>query len=233
MSTLNGFGLMSNFFLTGKSINFVILGLLPMELQTRFNFLFWLTAAGIACLISFWGRFILAAVLYKTESSPTISKKQIKTQLQILGKLDFSEWIAIIACSIFLIGTITSFLHKIKTAWVGVLILFIVLFLDELEKEDFQRKIDWPFLLFLGGLIDFVRTFTYLELDKWMGLQLTFLTHHMTGNIYIFIIVLSGIIMFVRLVLPANATVALGCANVRNINACCSPAWNKLMYHRL
>ncbi|KPA11023.1 Sodium/sulfate symporter, partial [Candidatus Magnetomorum sp. HK-1] len=221
MSTLNGFGLMSNFFLTGKSINFVILGLLPMELQTRFTFLFWLIAAAVACLVSFWGRFFLAAFLYKTESPPIISKRQIKAQLQILGKLNFSEWIAVIACSIFLIGAMTSFLHKIKTAWVGVLILFIVLFVGELEKDDFKQKIDWPFLLFLGGLIGFVRTFTYLELDKWMGQQLFFLTNYMTSDIFMFIIVLSGIIMIIRFVLPANATVAVLCAilmPVANLN---------------
>ena len=212
MSTLNGFGLMSNFFLTGKSINFVILGLLPMELQTRFTFLFWLIAAGIACIVSFWGRFFLAAFLYKTEYPPVVSKKQIKAQLKILGNLNFSEWVALIACSIFLIGAMTQFLHNIKTAWVGVLILFIVLFVGELEKEDFKQKIDWPFLLFLGGLIGFVKTFTYLKLDKWIGLQLSFLTNYMTSNIFMFIIVLSIIIIIIRFVLPANATVALLCA---------------------
>jgi len=212
MSTLSGFGLMSNFFLTGKSINFVILGLLPMGLQTRFTFGFWLMAAGVAFIISFIGRFALASVMFKAEAPPKISKKQIKKQIQILGKLTIPEWIALIACFVFLIGVMTSSLHKIKTAWVGVLILFIVLFIGELGKDDFKKKIDWPFLLFLGGLIGFVNAFKYLKLDSWMSIQLYFLPYFMTKNFLFFIMILSVIIILIRLILPANATVALLCA---------------------
>ncbi|KPA15242.1 Sodium/sulfate symporter [Candidatus Magnetomorum sp. HK-1] len=212
MSTLSGFGLMSNFFLTGKSINFVILGLLPMGLQTRFTFGFWLMAAGVAFIISFVGRFALASAMFKAEAPPKISKKQIKMQINILGKLTIPEWIALIACFVFLIGVMTASLHKIKTAWVGVLILFIVLFIGELGKDDFKRKIDWPFLLFLGGLIGFVNAFKYLKLDQWMSTQLYFLPFFMSQNFLFFIIILSGIILFIRLILPANATVALMCA---------------------
>jgi len=212
MSTLSGFGLMSNFFLTGKSINFVILGLLPVSLQTRFTFGFWMMAAGIAFIITFIGRFILAAMMFKAETPPKISKDQIKEQINILGKLNIPEWIALIACCIFLGGVMTASLHKIKTAWVGVLLLFCVLFIGELGKDDFKRKIDWPFLLFLGGLIGFVNAFKYLDLDTWMSTQLYFLPFFMSQNFFLFILILSAIIIFIRLILPANATVALLCA---------------------
>ncbi|MDY7039009.1 MAG: SLC13 family permease, partial [Thermodesulfobacteriota bacterium] len=212
MSALSGFGLMSNFFLTGKSINFVLLGLLSIDLQNRFSFLYWMIAAGMAGVVCFIGRFFVAAEFYKAETSPKISKDEIKNQLSIMGKFNFSEWIAVLSSFIFLMGVMTSTLHKIRTPWVGVLILFLVLFVGELGKEDFKKEIDWPFLLFLGGLIGFVKAFSYLHLDLWIGKQLTFLAVFMTQNFFVFIILLSIIIVIVRLVLPANATVALLCA---------------------
>jgi di/tricarboxylate transporter len=165
-------------------------------------------AAAGAAAVCFTGRFILAALLYRAEKPPTISKDRIKGQLTILGKLNSSEWTAIAASVIFLFGVITS---KIMTPWVAVLILFAVLFVGELTKEEFRKEIDWPFLLFLGGLIGFVNAFSYLGFDKIVGNYLSFLAIFMTSNFYLFIVLLTGITLAIRLILPANAAFALLC----------------------
>jgi len=209
MTAMSGFGLMSNFFLTGKSINFVLLGLLTIDLQNRFTFLYWMIAAVVAGLVTFIGNFFLASRLYKEETPPKISKTQIKNQLSIMGRLDFAEWIALMSCGIFLAGVSTATLHRISTPWVGVMVLFIVLFVGELGKKEFKKEIDWPFLLFLAGLIGFVNAFSYLRLDEWLGSHMGFLSFFMTENFYVFILILSAIIMLVRLVLPAIASAAL------------------------
>ncbi len=209
MTAMSSFGMMSNFFLTGKSINFVLLGLLTINLQNRFTFLYWMIAAAVAGLVTFIGNFFLASRLYKEESPPKISKAQIKNQLSIMGKLDFAEWIALLSCGIFILGVSTATLHRISTPWVGVMVLFIVLFVGELGKKEFKKEIDWPFLLFLAGLIGFVNAFSYLRLDAWLGSHMGFLSFFMTENFFVFILILSAIILLVRLVLPAIASAAL------------------------
>ncbi len=211
MSAYSSFGLMSNFFLSGKPVNFILLGLLSSQFQERFTFFYWMVAAGAAGMVCFASRFVLAAALYRESGRGRIPRSQIKDKLQARGRLAFIEWIALASSVLFLLGVSTFSIHKIPTAWMALLVLFLVLFSGELSKEDFRKKIDWTFLLFLAGLIGFTRAFSYLQLDTWAGELLGWGHGLMADNFFLYVLILASEILLIRFILPANAAAALFC----------------------
>ncbi len=211
MSAYSGFGLMSNFFLTGKPVNFILVGLMASQFQERFSFFYWMIAAGAAGIFSFISRFGLAGLLYRDSPRTRVPRQQVRAKLTARGRLSFVEWIALISGGLFLLGVCTYSIHKIPTAWVALLILFLVLFSGELSKDDFRKKIDWTFLFFLAGLIGFTRAFSYLQLDKWAASFLGVGSELMSGNFFLYILILAAEILLIRFLLPANATAALFC----------------------
>ena len=211
MSAYSSFGLMSNFFLSGKPVNFILLGLLSSQFQERFTFFYWMVAAAAAGVICFASRFVVAAALYRESGRVRIPRSQIRAKLNARGGLSFIEWIALASSVLFLVGVSTFAIHKIPTAWMALLILFLVLFSGELSKEDFRKKIDWTFLFFLAGLIGFTRAFSYLKLDAWAGSLLGWGSGLMVGNFFLYVLVLAAGILLIRFILPANATAAIVC----------------------
>jgi len=211
MSAYSSFGLMSNYFLTGKPVNFILFGLLSSQVQTRFTFFHWMVAAAVAGIVCFAGRFLLAGALYRESGKVCLSRARVRARFRELGKLGTSEWIALLSSLIFIVGVCTYSIHKIPTAWMALLILFLVLFSGELSQEDFRKKIDWTFLLFLAGLIGFTQAFMYLGLDRRVGSLLSLTNGLMADRFALYILVLSAEVLLVRFLLPANATVALFC----------------------
>lgn len=209
VATFSGFTLFSSIFLSSKSINFVMFGLLPLQVQEQFNWGFWFYASLVAGAVLFVLYLIVAGIMFRNNEIPRISKDKIEAQRMILGPMTNKEWSALFGVILFLIGILTSTIHKIHLPWIGFAILYIVLALEFLSKEDFKMTIDWTFLIYLATLIGIVKSMTFIGLDQEIGLHLTWLGEYIRNNFYLFVIMLSGTILILRLFIPNNATVVI------------------------
>lgn len=208
-SMLTGVSVFSAIFLTSKSVNFVIFGLLPLQEQTRFQWLSWLYAASVCGFILFLSYLLLAGLLFRNNARPEIPKEMIRQQLKALGPLSPSEWACIIGMLTLLLSFMTTSWHHIPIPWVSLTIMFALLLFGFLSKEHFQKKIDWSFLFFLASLIGVVSTMHYVGLENYLSHNLQWLVQYMMQSFEYFIFILAISIFIVRLILPINATIII------------------------
>jgi di/tricarboxylate transporter len=71
-----------------------------------------------------------------------------------------------------LLGIVTSSIHKVPPPWLGFAMLFGLLLCGTLRKKELKEKVDWTFLLYLGGITGIVAAFNYLGLDTVLGAAL-------------------------------------------------------------
>lgn len=204
-----GLNLFSTIFLSSKTINFVVFGLLPTQTRDQFTWGYWFFASFAAMLVMGICTIALLIVFFRNSEVPSLSKKKINIQLQILGPITKKEWFAILSVLLFIVGIATSSFLKIHTAWIGLSILYMLLAFGMLTKKEFQNNINWPFLFYLAGLIGLVNTMKYLGVDLWLGKQFSWMIPYMRNDFSFFILLLIISIFLVRLLVPNNATVIL------------------------
>lgn len=190
----------SSVFLTGNSVNFLIYGLLPLQLREQFTWISWAFAAIVFTLVSFILYLLVLFFMFRSDEVPEISREQIETQLEILGPLSTKEWAALFGALLFIIGVATSSIHKIETPWVGLAVLYVFLSLRILSNDEFKKSINWPFLIYLGGMLGIIDAMSYLELDQWLISHFAWIEQYMTDNFYLFIFLLACSITLIGIV---------------------------------
>ena len=213
IAAFTGATLFSAVFLTSRSINFVIYGMLSLQEQQHFSWVYWFFSAlgtAVAMLVIYLA---VISVWLRSPEKSMLSKQQIEVQLQLLGKIKQREWAAIAGIVIFFLGIVTTSLHNIQPPWVGMAILFGLLMFGYLNRREFREKTDWPGLIYLGTLVGVIGTFNYLGLDKWLTSHLTVLVEVLRSSFGLFVALLFGAIFVIRLAMPNTATVAI-CATI-------------------
>lgn len=209
ISAFTGVSLLSAIFLSSKSVNFVVLGLLPDQIQDQYQWGSWFIAAfvtGISLLIL---HFILDTIMFGKIATTSLSKEQIAVQLTLLGKMKQREWAGVIGILFFILGMVTISIHRVASPWIGLSILFGSLLLNGLNKKEFREKIDWPFLIYLGGIVGITSSVNYLGIDKLIGNALPWIGEHVNTNFYVFVLILTAIIFIVRLVVPISSSIVI------------------------
>lgn len=212
LTSFYGATLLSAVFLTAKSVNFVIFGLLPQQDQFQFQWLGWLATAAVSGIAIIGSYLLIASFLLRSDEEPRLVRNQVTAQLGLLGPMNGRERAAVIGIVIFLVGSITISLHKIQAAWLGLAILFGLLILDFLRKSEFRKEIDWPFLIYLGGMVGITNAFNYLGLDHWVAARLGVVGEYMRTDFSLFLLMLAGVIFVVRLAVPISATIVISAA---------------------
>ena len=213
IAAFTGATLFSACFMTSRSVNFVIFGLLSPQQQDHFQWLYWVFASAGAAITMLLIYFIAVAIAFPSRESSRLSKAQIDVQLSLLGRIKNREWAAIAGILVFAVGVITTSLHNIKPPWMGMAILYSLLLFGSLSKSEFREKTDWPSLIYLGTLIGILNVFSYFGLDRWIGVHLSVLGDVMRTDFNVFVAILFSTIVAMRFVIPNTATIAL-CATV-------------------
>jgi DASS family divalent anion:Na+ symporter len=209
ISAFVGVSLMSGVFLSSKSVNFVVFGLLPDQIQDQFQWLGWLAASAVAALVLFVLHLAISFLLLRGGETSHLSRDQLGVQLSLLGRLKSGEWAAIAGVVLFMVGVATSSLHKVASPWLGMAILFGILLFGALNKREFREKIDWPFLIYLGGIVGITSAINYLGLGQVIAAQVPWLGEHMHTDFKLFVLLLTAVIFLVRLVVPISATIVI------------------------
>ncbi len=213
LSAFSSVTLLSASFLTSRSINFVIYGMLSPQEQQQFSWMYWLFASSVASIAIMLIYFLVAGLVFRSKEKSMLSKEQVEVQLKLLGKMKSREWAALAGIVIFSVGIVTTSIHNIQPPWMGMAILYGLLLFGFLSKREFREKTDWPGLIYLGTLIGIINTFNYLGLDKWLVSHLSVLVDVMQSSFSLFVAILFVVIFVIRLALPNSATIAV-CATI-------------------
>ncbi len=204
-----GISLFSAIFLTSKSVNFALFGMFPTQIKDQFTWGYWVYAAGVAFIVLAVGYLLLSKLFFREQEPSQLSKGQLRSQLEILGPMQATEWVALGGVVFFIVGVMTASIHKIQPPWIGLAILYCLLTLGSISKKGFRQDIDWPFLLMLGGFVGLVKTMSYLQVDAWFAEHLLWVGQFMATDFNLFILMLGITMYLVRLVVPNSAAIIL------------------------
>ncbi|CAB1370166.1 SLC13 family permease [Denitratisoma oestradiolicum] len=209
VSAFTGASLLSAVFLSSKSVNFVVFGLLPDQVKEELQWLHWAMAGAGTGLILLILYFLMTALLLRGGEPSHVSKNQVSTQIALLGPMRRREWAALLGIGLFIGGVATAALHQVQPPWLSLAVLYGLLLFGTLSKKEFQQRIDWPFLFYLAGIVGITAAFSHLGLDRLIAARLPWLGEIMRSSFPLFILALAGVIFIIRLAVPISATIVI------------------------
>ena len=209
VALLGGMSLLSPVFLSAKSINLLLWGMLSSQDQYTFNYLFWMMAALVPGLILLALYLLTQALVFFNNEKITIDADIIAAQYRDLPPLSQQEIAGFAALASFILLILTYSYHHIEIHLVAFILFFALLFFNIINQKQLSNSIDWGFLIFLGAMVGFTNVLQLLQLNDLLSANFSWLTRHVESNIHLFIFLLSALVFLFRLFIPVNATVIL------------------------
>lgn len=209
ISAYTGTNVFSAVFLSSSLHNFILLGLFWAQDQERFQWMGWLQAALLPAAIMIVAYAFGVFVFARSDEVLHINRQRIQEQYDLLGKYASRESLALICFFIFTFGVVTSNLHRLSPPTLGLIVLFILLAFDVLNRDGFQKNIDWPSLVLLGGLIGVVKVVEHLGLNAFFLEQVSWLGWYIKNDFRLFILMLTGFLFVLRLFVPYGPAVII------------------------
>jgi len=208
-SAFNGCILLSVMFLTGKSSNFVLFGMLPEQIQWQFGWLNWLIVSSVPGIILILAFFALLPLQFRNQDALQVNRMAIRQELNLMGRLTINEWAAILSIIALILGLAFSSWHQIPSAWLSFALFFILLTSGVLNKEDFKNGINWPFLFYLGAIVGIMRCVQEIGIEEWIINYLSWLGNIAYEQQVLFIILVYSVSWLGGLVFGTMAAPAL------------------------
>lgn len=223
---LDGVTLLTAAFLTAAPVNLIIFSLLPQQERVAFQFVDWILASAVAAGVMVAGYIVLACIFAfdaKRIAKPNITSPAAPIpadqwadlaeddtapapQVNIPDKISRREWGAILGVLALGVGVLTTPLHLIPTPVLAFLIFALLFAVEIMETPDFVSEIDWAFIFLLGALVGMTNTMSHLGITAQLVDQTQWLGDILRDDFQTFVLIVAGVIVVVRLVVPQTAT---------------------------
>ena len=206
-----GFTQMSYVFLTGANQCLISWSLLPQAIKKDFGWFSWFSVALPSAIVItvFMGLAIHTLLpLSKSEQKELVEKSR-QLNLDKLGPMSRSDWIAVITLALTMVGWVTVPLHGVNETWIGLGGLLVFMLTDTLKDDHFKQKIDWGLVVFIGVLNSMGAIAANLKVDKWLIDLSQNTLDRFQGGPYSFLMALFFLISAVRFFLRKPACAAL------------------------
>jgi di/tricarboxylate transporter len=195
------YGYISSFFLTGSYINIMAWSLVSHTKAV--SWLQWFYYSIMPLILFSIGMFASILFLFKpAKTSKKISVEVLSEQLKTLGTLKGNELLTAVVALGVIIMLMTQSYHNIDSAWIMLIGMSILIISGILDNNSIKNGIDWPFLLFMGVSLSFVKVLSQFGIVAVMTKFLRISMHPFMTSPYTFlpIVVIFGflITLFVR-----------------------------------
>lgn len=219
--------LWSTAFLTGNPLNFVLLAMLSLQTQQRFQWLPWAVAAcaffavatlGLALILAWLlhGRGAdLPAVAAGAGSAPApASVPEASPDPTLAPAHEVPAPLLVPALyALLLAALLTRGWHGIDLHWAALGLALAGLALAPLPAEALKRRVDWPTLLFVATLAAWQPMLEHAGVAAWLAAEVPALATAAQGALWVKVLVLAAAVALLRLLLPgAPAFIVLATA---------------------
>ena len=224
---LDGVTLLTASFLTAAPVNLIIFSLLPQQERVAFQFVDWIIASAVAAGVMVAGYLVLASIvafdasrIAKPDHSNPAAPQSAQERDALAGDTDVAprphaviperlsrrEWGAITAIVALGIGVLTTPIHLIPTPVLAFLIFALLFAVQIMEQPDFVAEIDWAFIFLLGALVGMTNTMEHLGITAQLVAEAQWLGDILRDDFRLFVLIIAGVIVTTRLVVPQTAT---------------------------
>lgn len=199
------FGAVSGHVFYSGSMNvFILLGLLPKDMQNAFTWGTWLELTVIWGLCILILGFLAMAWLYKPEDVGTVAPDFIDNKLKEMGGMSILERKVLAVLTTTLLFWITKGIHGIAEPVVALVAFFALALMGTIGKSEFRGKVAWDMIVFIGGLMSMASIMTDTGVDLWLADVLSPLIRPMLVNEYVFIVLLSVLVALSRYIIVSS-----------------------------
>ena len=210
VATYGGAMLFSSSLATSKSVTISVIGFLPLHLQDYYAGLFWISAAGFFTVGMVLLHMLGVRWWVRTEQeSSTVSRLILNDRMKLLGKTSIAEKTTAVVFLLFLVGSLTTSIHHVPQSGVAGAVLIGLLVCGVMSKVDFQKKIDWPMIIFLIATDCLIKTMSYLGLSHELSHALRDSVTFVDGSVLVFLLLSLTVVLLMRLLLPIPAGMLL------------------------
>lgn len=163
-----GLGQLGFLFLTGSTTSLIAWGLLPADVRAQFTWGYWFVAALPPTIVVIIIVLLCAIFIYRPESQPKISYTMVRTQLNILGRLSFKEWISLGVLLFTVGGWLTAPYHGIDGAWIAIIAFAVLVNTGVIDWNMLRKGIDWELLIHMGVTLSIPTLLRQSRIDQWL-----------------------------------------------------------------
>ncbi|NLY54374.1 MAG: hypothetical protein GX060_07145 [Firmicutes bacterium] len=210
MAMYLGFVMAAPIFLTGSSTNLLLLDMMPAAERQNMTWLGWLQAAALPGMLTLTVMYLLILFFLRPARKVSADKSSIQKKLDELGPLSRAEKITLTVMLVAIFLWITEKMHGLSAVIVALAGLVALLATGVIDKKTLQSDLGWTTLLFLGVILNLGTVFPALDIDTYLGEQVSRLLAPLVYNPYIFMLAMMVITVALRfLVVSVNALMAI------------------------
>ncbi len=202
MVSFLGFGLMSMLFMSGAPECFLLLGLLPPQINSSLTWGSWFEAAFPLGICFFLFSYLAIIAFFRPKKKTILNPLVIQAQLQTLGPLSNQEKISIVTVLFFITAFLTQSWHHIDGAWVAMLSFMILFVSSVLDEKAVRAEIDWIFLISFGAIVGFGNIISESNLYGFICTTAEPCLEFLAEAKLVFILAITLAVTLVRFVLP-------------------------------
>ncbi len=192
-------------FMSGSFIAYSMLGALPegFEGVTWLQWLYYALPWSIAMIVL---SYLAIVFFFKPKNGAKFDKETIVNMSKELGPVKRDEKITMAVMVGCLVLWMLERTLGISSAAVAVLAMTVLVAAKVLDKTDFDKKVNWNLVFFIGAVISIGSMIKYLEIDTYIGEKLTPVMEPLVSQPIVFIIVFVAIVVLARFVIASTLT---------------------------
>lgn len=200
-----GFSLNATIFISASFLGYMTLGLLPDDVQTKFNWLYWFICMIPWAIVTLVGSYIFITHAYKPDKANKIPHDYINNQIKELGPMSRDEKITLtilLICLVFWIGESFIGIPAVITALAG---MFVLMGLNVFGKAEFHSKMVWSLMFFIGSVLNLGSVLPAVGINEWIGNSIAPFLTQFVENPYLLIIAITLVIYAMRAIIASLA----------------------------
>ncbi len=200
-----GFTCFGPIFLSGSFIAYSMLGAMPegFEGVTWIQWAYYALPWSIVMIVL---SYIAIVLLFKPKGGAQFDKATIADMSKALGPIKRDEWITLAVMGGCLVLWMLERTIDVSSAAVAVLAMTILVASKVLDKADFDKKVNWNLVFFIGAVISIGSMIKYLGIDVFIGDTLTPLMAPLVSRPIVFVLGFVAVVLLARFVIASTLT---------------------------
>lgn len=200
-----GFTCFGPIFLSGSFIAYSMLGALP-ETYEGVSWLRWVYIALPWSIVMIVLSYIAIVAFFKPKGGAKFDKATIINMSKELGPIKRDEWITLAVMVGCLVLWMLERVIGVASAAVAVAAMTVLVAFKVLDKGDFDKKVNWNLVFFIGAVISIGSMIKALGIDVFIGDTLTPIMEPLVSNPVVFVVAFVAIVVLARFVIASTLT---------------------------